>query len=482
MSTLQLALRDLQLELDPDSGYIRWASTNPKHPRNWRISRKIYDIGLITLLEFYTYLLGQGIGGIIFPPYSECFGRKRLYIGSTVLYSGLCAMIGAVESPAAAVVGRFVTGVLSAIPTSIITGSIEDMFNSKARIWMMLSYIGVANMGVAMGPVMGTYITLAWGWYDRYLTTKSGILLTSTCRNWIFYVAAIVTAAIAFLLLSIRESRPSLLLEREVDTLRKQTGMHSLEAFNPDSVPDWQKFVKNDLFRPVRLLFTEPIVFAVSIMGGTAMAIIYLFTEALPTIYQAMGLSQEKSSLPFLAIGLGFLFNIPGRILEYQTANAYCKEKHSLSPEHKLKGLVFAAPALAAALWCFAWTIPPNVHNVHWIFSVISLLVVGYGRNEIAIVLTGYMANSYLSYSSSAFAANALMRSILSATFPLFAPMMFKALGANVSVSILASTMTVFSVIPLLFQRHGKSIRERSKFAQYSMSMYEKTTVEKDGS
>jgi len=257
--------------------------------------------------------------------------------------------------------------------------------------------------------------------------------------------------------------------------------MDFLKAVNPDSVPDWQTFVKVDIFRPVRLLFTEPIVFIASCMGGTAMAIIYLFTEALPHIYEAMGMNQEQSSLPFLAIGLGFILNVPGRILDYRMANAHSKS-HSLSPEYKLRGLAYAAPTLAASLWCFAWTIPPKVHGLHWIVSAASLLGVGYGRNELAIVLNGYMADSYLSYSASAFAAYALVRCLLSATFPLFAPMMFQSLGANVAVSILAGAMTVFSVFPLLFQRHGKSIRERSKFAQHSIQVYKENTVENDGS
>lgn len=54
MSSLELALRESHLELDPKTGYVRWASTNPKHPRNWSMARKVWDIGLITLLELYT--------------------------------------------------------------------------------------------------------------------------------------------------------------------------------------------------------------------------------------------------------------------------------------------------------------------------------------------------------------------------------------------------------------------------------------------
>ncbi|KAJ5225329.1 hypothetical protein N7468_006554 [Penicillium chermesinum] len=453
---LDVALHNLRLELDPDSGYIRWAPDNPKHPRNWPLARKVYDIGIIILLECYTtaistsgsaaarwsqerldisitlaqfmfvstYLLGQALGNVVFPPYSECFGRKKLYVASTVAYSGLCAMIGAVDSPAAAVVGRYLTGVLSSIPTVIIVGSMEDIFNAKARIWTMLPYIGVAQIGVSLGPVMSAYITQAFGW------------------PWIFYIAAIVTAAISILLLTIKESRPSLLLSREVENLRIETGIDSLQALNHDKPPDWQTFVSNKL--------------------GTALGIIYLFTEALPHIYEDMGLNQEQSSLPFFALGFASIFNIPGRIIDHQAAKKKDKGEHLASPEYKLKGLTFAAPVLALGLWWFAWTIPPGF--------------------KLAIVLNGYLADSYLSYSSSVFAAVGLTRAVMSAMFPLFAPPMFEALGSNIAVSVLAAAMTVFSLFPFLFQRYGAWLRARSKFAQHSIQVYKENTVENDGS
>lgn len=51
---LQTALTEQELELTPDGKYVRWANTNPRHPRNWHPLRKAYDIGVIILLEFYT--------------------------------------------------------------------------------------------------------------------------------------------------------------------------------------------------------------------------------------------------------------------------------------------------------------------------------------------------------------------------------------------------------------------------------------------
>ena len=55
-SLLHAALTEKELELTPDGRYIRWASSNPRHPRNWHPLRKAYDIAIIILLEFYTWV------------------------------------------------------------------------------------------------------------------------------------------------------------------------------------------------------------------------------------------------------------------------------------------------------------------------------------------------------------------------------------------------------------------------------------------
>lgn len=112
----------------------------------------------------YRYQIGQCAGGIIFPPYSETFGRKRLYIFSSGFYSIFCLIVGLVPSISGVIVGRLASGFLSAIPTVIVAGSIEDMFNSKGRVWMIFLWAVVANMGMISGPIMSVYITTHLGW------------------------------------------------------------------------------------------------------------------------------------------------------------------------------------------------------------------------------------------------------------------------------------------------------------------------------
>lgn len=108
-----------------------------------------------------SYLLGQGLGGVIFPPYSEAFGRKKLYIVSTGLHSIFCVMIVVVPSLAVIVIGCFMTGVLSGIPITI---TAEDLFNAKDQIRSIFLWAMISNLGLALGPIMSAYIIVGLGW------------------------------------------------------------------------------------------------------------------------------------------------------------------------------------------------------------------------------------------------------------------------------------------------------------------------------
>ncbi|KAI9369176.1 major facilitator superfamily domain-containing protein [Aspergillus egyptiacus] len=519
---LQHSLAEYGLRLAADGYHIQWAVGNPRHPRNWDISRKTYDISLLIFFEFFTtaistagstaanaaahefglseefsiflfvslYLLGQATGGIILPPYSECFGRKRLYVISALMYSVFCIVIAAVPSIEGVVIGRLVSGFLSAIPSTIVVGSIEDMFNSRDRVWMIWVWALVANLGLVVGPIMGTFTTADLNWYVALgpgtccvlsFFPRVVLLANWSLRRWLFWIAAIVTGALTLLLLGIRESRPALLLEREVAQLRKMTNMDCLVSSNPDSVPNLRTFTRVALGRPIKLFFTELIVFTVSVMTAVATALVYLFTQALPPIYRSFGFTSKQACLPFIAIGAGLSLGLLTRYLDMHLIERRRRNGHILLPEHKLAGFWIGSGVLAGALWLFAWTIPPAVQNLHWAVSVLALVLIGYALNEIDYVLGGYLADSYLSYAASGLAALSLVRALLSGILPLVSSSMFDQLGANVAVSLLAGVATAFCLVPPLFSRFGETIRARSKFAKYSLDMYHEHSVDEDG-
>ena len=139
---------------------------------------------------------------------------------------------------------------------------------------------------------------------------------SNTNRRWVFDVAAVTTGVFTILLAFINESRPSLLLARRVALLKNLTGLSHFRISNPDHTPDLRTFAKVALSRTIRLFFTEPIVATVSAMSAVGWAVIYLFTESLPRIYSAFGLSWSQSSLLFLGIGAGIFIGIFPRIYD----------------------------------------------------------------------------------------------------------------------------------------------------------------------
>ena len=63
----------------------------------------------------------------------------------------------------AATIGRIVTGLLSSIPTCVIAGSIEDIFTSEARVWIIFVYVILANLGIFHGALLGAYVSFTMG-------------------------------------------------------------------------------------------------------------------------------------------------------------------------------------------------------------------------------------------------------------------------------------------------------------------------------
>ncbi|KAI8274997.1 hypothetical protein K4K60_008991 [Colletotrichum sp. SAR11_57] len=418
-------------------GLINWKRDCKTHPRNWPLSRKAFDTVIIIFFEFYTpwrlLKLGQSMDSV----------AKHHWLASPSFY-----------------VGRFIAGLASAVPSVVIAGSVEDMFNTKRRVWIIVLWNAGAVIGLCMGPVYAAYISDALGW------------------RWIFNSAAIVTGVLSVALLGIKESRPSLLLGRIIRDIRKETEVQELSWHNPDEAPDWRALVQISVVRPARILLTEPLVIMVALISASSWSMIYLFTEALTIVYVSLGFTRTQASLPFLAIAVGVLFTFLPRLWDMKVVRDCQRKQVPVQPEDKIMGFAFAAPAQAIGLAWFAWTIPPLVGGVHWIVPTMSLVLVGFAANETSHTLSGYLADSYLLYSASAFSGLALVRAVASGLMPLVAHEMYGALNANYAGTVLAGLAAVFCITPWIFFRFSKRLRQRSPFARFSLETHYRTNVE----
>ncbi|KAK1985474.1 fluconazole resistance protein 1 [Colletotrichum cereale] len=451
-----------------------WASSKEIHPRQWQHARKTYDTCIIMFLEFFTtmistagtpvaghihhdlglspvaatcmfvstYLVGQTIGGVFFPPWSESFGRKKLYVISTGLYSLSCILIGLVPSIPGIIAGRFISGLLSSVPTTVATGSIEDLWDTHARVWWVFWWSLLANIGLLTGPIF------------------SDLIMASAHWTWVFHTAAIVTGCVTVLFLTIRESRPSVVLAKTRTLSDIECSAGEKGSMSKRRTPIRERL---DLVRPLRFLFTEPIVFLVASISAIAFGLVYLFTEVLPLVYTSLGFEGAWRNLPFIPLAIGMVLSILTRIYDRRYLAYRAKASLPITPECKFAGYLIGAPLLAIGLWWFAWTVPPAT-SVHWAVPTLALIPVGYAVNELDYVLAGYLSDCYETYTASSFAALALTRSLFCATFPLFGRAMFHSLNFNTATTIFAALATALCIVPPVLSRYGSWLRGRSAY------------------
>jgi MFS family permease len=59
---------------------------------------------------------------------------------------------------------RVIAGLVSAVPGNIVGGSIEDLFNSKERIWAIYWWTTASNVGLILGPIMSSHLVAYLNW------------------------------------------------------------------------------------------------------------------------------------------------------------------------------------------------------------------------------------------------------------------------------------------------------------------------------
>jgi hypothetical protein len=106
------------------------------------------------------------------------------------------------------------------------------------------------------------------------------------------------------------------------------------------------------------------------------------------------------------------------------------------------------------------------------------LVLIGFAVNELAYILSGYLSDSYLLYSASAFAGLAFVRAVVSGVAPLAAHELYGALGANAAGSVLTGVAVAFCAVPWVFFKYSRRMRERSPFARFSVETHRRTGVE----
>jgi len=63
------------------------------------------------------------------------------------------------------IIGRFLCGMLSAMPTCVAIGSLENIWDSRARVWAIAVWAAAGIFAMAVGPMFAVFVSeSSLGW------------------------------------------------------------------------------------------------------------------------------------------------------------------------------------------------------------------------------------------------------------------------------------------------------------------------------
>lgn len=343
---------------------------------------------------------------------------------------------------------RFFIGIFGCAPIAIVGGALSDIWSPVKRGIAGASFAGATFVGPIAGPIAGGFLVqsgLGWRW-----------------TAWLTLILQALFGSVA--LFTLPESFAPLLLQRRAQRLRNETQNMAHHAALDKEKPNMSEIVTKYLFRPINMMIREPILSLFTIYLALVYGILYLSFFAYPISFgEVRGWKRQGvAALPFLGILVGIILGCI--IIAYYTQTIFTRKvlkRGYVVPEDRLIPMIFAAPALPAGLFWFAWTSNPNVT---WVPQAISGVLIGGGIMIIFLQGINYIVDVYTQYANSALAANTLIRGLFGAIFPLFAAQMFRGLGVAWAASLLAFLTLAMTPIPLLFYKFGARIRANSKF------------------
>ncbi|RAL07017.1 MFS transporter [Aspergillus homomorphus CBS 101889] len=464
------------MKVEADSSVIDWdGPCDPARPINWPRSKKWRNIFSISFLTFLTplassilapatglvlkdfqstnrtlgsfsvsiYLIGFGLGPLVLAPLSEMYGRLHVYQITTavfVVWNVACALA---PNLGALLVFRLLAGLSGSAPMTLGAGSIGDLFVPQERGLVMAIWGVGPLMGPVLGPIACGYLSEAAGW------------------RWVLWLVVIVSGiALVFTVLLQSETYEPVLLQRQVNRLKHETGNADLYSDKTPRVNAKNSIVQS-IVRPLKMLFLSPIVALFSMYIGIVFGYLYLLFTTITHIYETTyHFSQGNTGLVYIGVGVGAAIGmvIFGALSDRIQIQLTAKNNGQSEPEFRLPLLIPGSILVPIGLFWYGWSVDKHVP---WIMPVIGLAWIGFGMIGTFLPIQSYMVDAFGPYAASAVAANTLVRSFVGAFLPLAGPSMYATLGLGWGNSLLGFIALLMLPVPVIFYYYGKRIRTK---------------------
>ncbi|KAL4892877.1 major facilitator superfamily domain-containing protein [Aspergillus ambiguus] len=457
-----------------DSYIVDWEDRDSEDPQNWALAKKlsftvvgcsmIFSVAFassifgsatsVTAAQFNVsdevmslsvalYIAGYAIGPLFFAPFSEIVGHaiplSMALLGCAVFQIPLSLA----QNVQTILISRFLNGAIGSGVLAVGSGMMAELWNPVSRAVAIGFNATMMNMGSTVGPIAGSFIVQRYGW------------------RWTGWATLIICGCVGFAaLFAIRETSRKRILVLRARRIRKKTNNNAYHARSEMEHLSLGVLAQKYFTIPLHMIVQEPILIILTVYLTLVYGTLYLSYQLFPFAFKKRGWSASIASLPFISVTLGVL--AAWGTFSLFTLTWYkrqLKAKGTTSPEDRLPPMILAACILPAALLWFGWSM-----EAHWAAQVISCFFVGYSLQLIFMSGVVYLVDVYMPRANSAISIHVVVRSLVSASFPLWSTPMYEGLGVQWSATVLAILAAVMLPSPILFRVYGRTIRTWSRF------------------
>ncbi|KAI1473923.1 MFS general substrate transporter [Daldinia eschscholtzii] len=401
----------------------------------------------VALLSITLFVVGFGVGPMIFAPLSEIYGRRIIY-GTTLLVAVVFIIPGAVaKNIATLLVARAIDGIAFSAPMTLVGGTLADLWRSEERGIPMAAFSAAPFIGPAVGPLVGGFLSDAAGW------------------RWLYWIHLILAFVVWVLItFTVPETYAPTILAKRAKKMRQETGQPDYVTEEDIDKRPLGERLAIFLIRPFQLLFGELIVFLISLYMSVLYGLLYMFFVAFPIVFQeGKGYSAGITGLMFIPLAVGVVCSaICAPLVNAHYRKLIAKHNGLPPPELRLIPMMCSCWFIPMGLFIFAWTSYPRLI---WVGPALGGFPVGFGFIFLYNSANNYLVDAYQHQAASALAAKTCIRSFWGAGVVLFTNQMYARLGYEWASTLLAFISLACCGIPFLFWTYGERIRQKSKYA-----------------
>ena len=425
-------------------------------PGESQIMKSLNVSQTVAILPLTLFVIGYGLGTIAFSPMSETarLGRAPIYIITLLIFVVLQIPTALVDNIAGLSILRFISGIFASPCLATGAASIGDVLALPYMIIGLPVWGMSAVCGPALGPLVGSVLVVKAGW------------------RWCFWFLLILDGiCLGFLFLLMPETYLKTILRRKAQRLRIKTGNNNIvsEGELEGHHMSLGQVAKDILWRPIVIIFSEPVVLLIDVYIALIYAMLYLWFEAFPITFlqtKHFTLVTMGAAYVTLMVGclLGAMIYIP--VFYYLFTRNLLRGK-TVTPEVFLPVAIVGSIFMPMGVFIFGWT---SSKDVHWTGPLVGGALFTAGAFFEFQTLFNYLAMSFPRYMASVFAGNNLFRSTVGACFPLFAHALYTNLATEKypvgwGSSIIGFIFVGMILIPIGFYIYGPKLRASSAYS-----------------